>query len=278
MPRKCWLCLNERSGSLKRKARQTNFSPPATKPRPVTVVVATENFELYHGVVNELRDRGVTFTTIEPGDDLPDATTVVIRAESDDALAEDARTVVADPENPRRAVDEALATLRGGEGRTVVGIDPGTRPGIAVLSGEVVVAAFHVPLADVAETVRREVEDAVDPVVRIGDGARLQGAQLVRELADVTVELVDETGTTPYLGTGARGMGDVLAAVNIARLDGERVEGREIEPTAGELQVIKNRSRERGDDDREIDERLARKVATGDLTLAEALAEHRDES
>lgn len=251
----------------------------------MTVVVATENFELYHGVVNELRDRGVTFTTVEPGDPLPERATVLIRAEGDDSLAAETtgesetpavETVLADPDNPRRAVDEALARLRGGEGRTVVGVDPGTRPGIAVLSGDVVVAAFHVPLADVAETVRREVADAVDPVVRIGDGARLQGAQLVRELEEVTVELVDETGTTPYLGTGARGMGDVLAAVNIARLEGERVEGREIEPTAGELQVIQNKSRERADDNREIDEELARKVAAGDLTLEEAMDEHRD--
>jgi hypothetical protein len=246
----------------------------------VTVVVATENFEVYHEVVNELRDRGVTFTTVELGDQLPDAATVLIRAQSDDVAPSDvdAEVVLADPENPRRAVEQALALLRSdGDGRTVVGIDPGTRPGIAVLSGDVVVAAFHVPLADVAETVRREVEDAVDPVVRIGDGARLQGAQLVRELEDVPVELVDETGTTPYLGTGARGMGDVLAAVNIARLDGECVESREIEPTAGELQVIKSRSRERADDNREIDEELARRVAFGDLTLEEAMDEHRDD-
>ena len=243
----------------------------------MTVVVATENFEVYHGVVNELRDRGVTFTTVEPGDDLPDSATVLVRAEDDpDEADADARTVVADPENPRRAVEEALALLRGGEGRTVVGIDPGTRPGIAVLSGDLVVAAFHVPLADVSEVVRREIDDAVDPVVRIGDGARLQGAQLIRELEDAPVELVDETGTTPYLGTGARGMGDVLAAANIARLPGERIEGREIEPTAGELKVIKNRSRQQSDDNREIDENLARRVATGDLTLEEALDEHRN--
>jgi len=251
----------------------------------VTVVVATENFELYHGVVNELRDRGVTFTTVEPGDSLPDGATVLIRAEDDDRTlasrddgggAPDVETVVADPEDPRRAVDEALARLRGGEGRTIVGVDPGTRPGIAVLSGDVVVAAFHVPLADVAETVRREVGDAVDPVVRIGDGARLQGGQLVRELKEVPVELVDETGTTPHLGTGARGMGDVLAAVNIARLEGERVEGRDVEPTAGELQVIQNESREQADDNREIDEELARRVAAGDLTLEEAMDEHRN--
>ena len=249
----------------------------------MTVVVATENFEVYHGVVNELRDRGVTFTTVEPGDSLPDSATVLVRATGDEFDPEgddsdtDVEEVVADPENPRRAVEEALALLRSeGEGRTVVGIDPGTRPGVAVLSGGVVVAAFHVPLADVAETVRQEVADAVDPVVRIGDGARLQGAQLVRELENVPVELVDETGTTPYLGTGARGMGDVLAAVNIARLEGERVESREIEPTAGELQVIKNRSRERADDNREIDEELARRVAFGDLTLEEAMDEHRN--
>jgi hypothetical protein len=33
------------------------------------------------------------------------------------------------------------------------------------------------------------------------------------------VELVDETGATPYLGTGARGVRDILAAVNIAQIE-----------------------------------------------------------
>jgi hypothetical protein len=120
------------------------------------------------------------------------------------------------------------------------------------------------------------VADAVDPLVRIGDGARIQGARLVDDLDGVTVELVDETGTTPYLGTGARGMGDVLAAVNIARLEGERVDSREIDPTAGELQRIKDRSRRVSTGDRTIDDALARRVAVGDLTVEEALDEHRD--
>ena len=242
----------------------------------VTVVVATEDFEVYHDVVGELRDRGVRFTTVEPGADLPDGARIVIRAE-DDEVQTGLPVIVADPKRPRKAVEEALTALRGENGRTVIGIDPGTRPGIAVLSGEMVIASFHVPLADAAEVVHEEIEDAIDPVVRIGDGARLQGAQLIRELEDVQVELVDETGTTPYLGTGARGMGDVLAAVNIARMEGEIVEERDIEPTAGELGVIKRRSRERSADNREIDEELARRVAAGDLTIEEALAEHREE-
>ncbi|SNZ06511.1 hypothetical protein SAMN06269185_1195 [Natronoarchaeum philippinense] len=242
------------------------------------IVVATEDFEVYHGVVNELRDRGVQFTTVEPDDDLPDATSVVITGPEKSAGQDhtDAEVVVADPEHPRRAVEAAMALLREAGGRLIVGVDPGRNPGIAVLSGEMVISAFHVPLDDAVETVRREVGDADDPVVRIGDGARLAGARIVDGLDEVRVELVDETGTTPYLGTGARGMGDVLAAVNIARLEGEPIESREIEPTDGELQVIKNRSRERSAENRAIDEALARQVATGELTLDEALDEHGD--
>ncbi|MFB6151338.1 MAG: hypothetical protein ABEJ40_05975 [Haloarculaceae archaeon] len=242
------------------------------------IVVATGDFEVYHGVVNELRDRGVTFTTVEPDDELPEETAVVVAADDEDPGAGRETPVVrADPEDPRRAVDEVLAILRGGSGRTVVGVDPGDRPGIAVLSGETVVAAFSVPLSDAADVVREETAEAVDPVVRVGDGARLKGAKIIDDLDDVPVELVDETGTTPYLGTGARGMGDVLAAVNIARLEGERVESRTIEPTPGELQRIKDRSREAGEENRAIDETLAREVAAGELTVEEALARHREE-
>ena len=240
------------------------------------IVVATEDFEVYHGVVSELRDRGLTFTTVEPEADLPERTAVVITGAEYAESFPGHQTVVAEPDEPRRAIDAALAILRGGGGRTIVGVDPGKKPGIAVLAGEMVVAAFQVPLTDAVEVIQEEVADAVDPVVRVGDGSRLESAKLVNELEDVRVELVDETGTTPYLGTGSRGMGDVLAAVNIARLEGEPIDAREIEPTAGELQVIKNRSRERSETNREIDAGLARRVAKGELTIEEALVEHDD--
>ena len=173
------------------------------------IVVATDDFEVYHGVVNELRDRGVTFTTVEPDDDLPDGTSVVVAAESDDPpVPGNAPLVTVDPDDPRRAVDEVLAVLRGGSGRTVVGVDPGDRPGIAVLSGEMVVAAFTVPLADAADVVREEVQEAVDPLVRVGDGARLQGAKVIDDLETVPVELVD--GALQELGT-ERSRADRLA-------------------------------------------------------------------
>ncbi len=299
-------------------ARATRLLSAPGQP-PAVIVVATEDFEVYHEVVTELRERDATFTTVEPGDPLPEGTTVVIvgpddavpdaatprdaggdqagddsrRSGSDDSRRShgDADRPTDDPEratddggipgivaragHPRRAVESALALARGETGRTVVGVDPGTRPGVAVLSGDVVVAAYQVPLADVPDVVREAVADAVDPVVRVGDGARLLGRRIIEALDEVRVELVDETGTTPTLGTGARGMGDVLAAVNIARRSGEAVERRPVEPTRGELQVIQERSREASAGNRAIDEALARRVAAGELTIEEALAEHR---
>ena len=242
----------------------------------VVIVVATEDFEVYHGVVTELRDRGVHFTTIEPGDDWPADTDVVVVAAGERVeIPDGASRVGADPERPRQAVEAAVEALRGGGGRTIVGIDPGERPGVAVCHGDLVVAAFQVPATEAAELVQKEVADAADPVVRIGDGARLVGSRVIDDIEDVPIELVDETGTTPYLGSGARGMGDVLAAVNISRLEGEAITSRDIEPTAGELTRIKDRSREESETNRAIDADLARRVAVGDLTIAEALVEHR---
>jgi hypothetical protein len=242
------------------------------------IVVATADFEVYHGVVTALRERDATFTTVEPDEPVPDGTTVVIHGPTDDRLefGDDVTVVVAQPGEPRPAVEAALSAGRAGGGRRVVGIDPGERPGVAVLDGDDVVAAFQVPLADVPAVVRREIEGAVDPVVRIGDGARLRGSRVIDALEDVRVELVDEAGSTPHLGTGARGMGDVLAAVNIARRQGEPITAREVEPTSGELTAIKSASRERSPDNREISAALARRVAAGELSLEEALEEHRE--
>jgi hypothetical protein len=240
------------------------------------IVVATADFEVYHELVGALEERDVTFTTVEPDEPIPEDATGVLTSERDDVEPDAGVPVVrAEPGEPRRAIDALLARLREGTGRLVVGIDPGDRPGIAVLVGETVVATFQVPAEQVGDVVAAEVADATDPLVRIGDGARLVGSQIVDDLPDVPVELVDETGTTPYLGTGARGMGDVLAAVNIARRSGDRIDERAVEPTTGELRRIQERSRERSEANRAIDEGLARRVAVGELSLREALAEHR---
>lgn len=239
------------------------------------LVVVTEDFELYHDLLDILEKRNVTFTTKTPGAELPPETELVITGPDEDLSLPDRVTVInAVHDDLRETVETAITALRGADGRTVVGIDPGDRPGVAVLVGDVVVATFQVPPADVPTVVNREIEDASDPLVRIGDGARLVGARII-EAVDAPIELVDETGTTPYLGTGARGVGDIIAAINIAKIPGEPIESREIEPTEGEIQRIQDQSRMRSRTNRAIDATLARRVARGELTLEEALDLHR---
>ncbi len=241
------------------------------------IVVATDNFRLYHALVRELRARDMPFTTIEPGAELPEDATVLI-AGPEDELAypqADLDRVTTTAAEAQLGVERAVRSFQERSGRKVLGIDPGARPGIAVLRDEQVVSVFQVPLDETVETIRREIADSPNPILRIGDGDRLRSARLVNEFETAQVELVDETATTPRLGTGTRGMGDVLAAVNIALLGGEPVDSRDVEPTGGEIQRIQNESRERSDGSRTIDETLARKVAAGELTIDEALERHR---
>ncbi len=249
------------------------------------IVVATADFELYHDVVAALRDREATFTTVRPGATVPEETTAVITAPDDEVTipeaADDPPVLTATAPEATRVVEEALLCTRSDAGatdavddRVVVGVDPGKRPGIAVVIDDTVVAAHQVPRAEAPAVIEDALTGVRDPLVRIGDGARLHSASLIDAIEDVPVELVDETGTTPTLGAGAGGAGDVIAAINIAHRSGDRVESRDIDPTAGELQQIKARARERSPQNRALPDRLARQVATGDLTLEEALATH----
>lgn len=242
------------------------------------LVVATDDFEVYHDVVGELQERDLSFTTVDPGASVPAATTAVIVGPDDPHPSTEAATVVtATPGQGRQAVESALAAAADQDGPRIIGVDPGARPGIAVLVGTTVVAAFQVPIGQAPNLIREELADATDPLVRIGDGARLHRIQLLEALADVPVEVVDETGTTPSLGTGASGSADILAAVNIARRAGRVVDPDRPEPTAGELTAIKEKSRRQSPTDRELPDDLARKVALGELTLSQALSRHRGE-
>ncbi|MFW6448819.1 MAG: hypothetical protein ACOC0X_04685 [Halobacteriota archaeon] len=243
------------------------------------IVVATTDFELYHDLVGELKRRDLEFTTVEPGASLPTGTTAVLTGAADElpAVPDDVHTVVATPNEARAAVDAALADGRPSDPRVVVGVDPGDRPGIAVLEDDLVVAVFQVPLEEAVSVIEAEVAGRSEAVVRVGDGSRLRSARLVNALEGARIELVDEAGTTPHLGAGATGVGDVVAAINIARREGEPVRRRELEPSAGELTAIQARARDRSRENRAIDGELARRVALGELSLEEALEVHAEE-
>jgi hypothetical protein len=92
----------------------------------------------------------------------------------------------------------------------------------------------------------------------------------------VNVEVVDETGTSPFMGRGIHGseMSDIIAAINIASLKGTSVGKQEVEPSMGEIKRIQEYSREHSNGKTSIPWDLARKVAKGEMTVEEAIEKH----
>jgi hypothetical protein len=235
-------------------------------------------------MVAELKSRGLHFVTLRVGDAIPDNVDVVITTsdEADSVSSDDRQIVVYD--EPAATASRAIGAERreGQPGEMVIGIDPGRRPGVAVLAGDMVIAVHQVSITEVEPLIRKIHRDyrPASMLIRIGNGARLVTTQVINSLlqAGFHVELVDETGTTPHVGKDihTNTVRDIIAAINIARIKGAPVGKREIEPSRGEIRVIQEASRSRSDGRATIPRYLARQVARGELTIDEAIAMHKD--
>lgn len=182
---------------------------------------------------------------------------------------------------PQAAIDKALYLLSGEDfDRIIIGIDPGKYVGLAVIGNDKAISVHHVSVGEVCPLIKRIMREYVNKkiLVRIGHGARLIRSQLINGILDLglKVEMVDETGTTPYLGKGVHGqvMSDIIAAINIAKIPGKNVGKQFIEPSHGEVRVIQENSREYSNGRLTIPRQLARAVAMGELTLHEAVERH----
>jgi hypothetical protein len=238
---------------------------------------------VYEQVVSLLKDRQVPFITLKLTDPIPYNVKVVITTAGEaSSIRWDGEHIIVYDE-PVPTVDRAINTLRGnGHFQSlVIGIDPGRRPGIAVLSGDMVIAVYQCGVTEVEPMLRKISHEyhAGITTVRIGNGARLMTTQIINTLLEsgFKVELVDETGTTPYVGKNIHTslVRDIIAAINIARIRGEPVGKREIEPSKGEIRVIQESSRSQSEGRATIPKYLARRVARGEITLDEAIEMHK---
>lgn len=238
---------------------------------------------VYEEVVTRLKERQVPFITLRLTDPIPHNAKVVITTadEAPSVRWEGEHLIVYD--DPHATVDRAINALRGNGhfDSLVIGIDPGRRPGIAVLHGDTVIAVYQAGVTEVEPLVRKIAHEyhADISTIRIGSGARLMTAQIINTLLEggFKVELVDETGTTPYVGKNIHTsqVRDIIAAINIARIKGEPVGKREIEPSKGEIRVIQESSRSQSEGRATIPKYLARRVARGEITLDEAIEMHK---
>lgn len=247
------------------------------------IALITSDFAVYEKVVAELKSRDVPFTTLRVGEAVPPRVDVVITTgpEVDEIAWEGEHLVIFD--QPAATVDRAIRAVRHMEpaGAVIVGIDPGRRPGIAVIAGDMIVAVHQVSVTEV-EPMIKKIEREYHPatmLVRVGNGARLVTTQIINSLlnAGFRVELVDESGTTPHIGKDVHThtVRDIIAAINIARIKGAPVGKREVEPSRGEIRVIQEASRSISDGRATIPRYMARQVARGELTIDQAIQMHK---
>ncbi len=238
--------------------------------------IMTKDFRLYHGLVREMKRAGIHYITLEPGESVPSYVGLVITSREEfDSVDFDRKIWVSDPE---KGVKQALVHLTGTErcGKLLIGVDPGKKPGIAVIcDGKIVERAQALNPEDclriIEEALSSRTYDAA--TIRIGHGDltnRNRTITVLRELG-LRMELVDESHTTKLTKNA-----DIDAAITIAFTEGVEIkETCDISPSPGEIREIQRRSRMESMGALTIGKELADSVARGKITMKEAIDEQR---
>jgi len=242
------------------------------------LAVATDNFEFYYEIVRELKQRDIAFVSLSPTDPIPPTVDLVITTEQEsDAI--DFDNIISVEDDIRKGVRRALSTLKGKSTyqKIVVGIDPGSNPGIALVGDGKILETMH---ADSPEEVKNIVEGFIEDysfhrmTVRIGHGDKTNRNRTINSLKGlaIRIEIVNEEDTTKLTEKP-----DIEAAKKIALSVGELAEGTyDVEATEGEMREIQRRSRIRSGEIT-ISKKLAKKVVEGDIEMEEAIEEQKEE-
>jgi hypothetical protein len=194
------------------------------------VAVATVQGKAYFLIVNELKQRGVPFISLLPGDPVPVEVRVVVTTPQEKPQINHNQTVTFDAEaDPEILGTQIVRILRGKEiyENVVVGVDPGDVFGVAVLADGVVIDTENCynmkETLNKIKSVLRSIDLSKSAVtIKVGSGV-----PVFRELLealdealpkDVTLEIVGEAATTHHgrEGTRRRGLRHIISAARIA--------------------------------------------------------------
>lgn len=232
----------------------------------------TEDPKKYFEIIETLRQCGLRFVSLDFHDPVPANVGVIITTEAEKDRIDFDKMVTDDDPDIAVARAKRMLSSEMSVKDLMIGIDPGTRPGIAAIGDGVVIART---VADSPEAVGDIVDDLLedyataDVIVRIGHGDRTNRNRIFNTLWDGghRIEIVDERNTTKKSHTP-----DEDAAVEIAMTPGYRpLKRQEVEPCAGEIRNIQRISRLESEGSLTVSKELAKKVATGELTLDDAI-------
>jgi hypothetical protein len=236
------------------------------------VGILTEDPRAYFDMLTALREQEIGHISLEFSEPIPANVSVVMTTEQERHRVPFDR-VVSD-EDMDRAMGKVRRMLAGeeGAGDLTIGIDPGQMTGVAALTDGTVVRRMMVSRP---EDVRGAVYDIIecnDPSsvrIRIGNGDRTNRNRIFNILWDMgyVSEIVDESNTTKRSRTPHED-----AAVEIALTPGYAPRKKQkVSPEPGEIRNIQRLSRIQSQGGVTVSKELAIKVATGSMSMDEAI-------
>ncbi|HEV2429630.1 MAG TPA: hypothetical protein VGV64_07295 [Thermoplasmata archaeon] len=243
-----------------------------------SVALATLDAALYEELAGALRERRIPTISLVPGQRIPESVAVVLTSPEECDGLNHPRVIPVPPQGERTALWAAVEhALHPGSAASelVVGIDPGPRPGYAILSEDRTLGEGTLDRPEaVAQLARLITHRFAARAIRfrVGSGDRLARDRIVNALSGARrpIELVNESGTTPR---GLRRPRDAIAARAIARTAGRPVRGpTPLSITPGDIANLQRLSREGSGGRFTIPRSEAGRVLRGEITLPEALA------
>ena len=248
-----------------------------------TLGVYTKDFSLYHDIIKELKKRNVAYVSLASSEDLPRRIGAILTSQKEFHRISLSKKVAADAyDSIEYAIDLAVQKLTGKElySKISIGIDPGERPGIAIVCDDILLQKNQVdsPEKVVAEVKRfLKCYPSKETYIRIGHGSVINRNRIINSLIplEVPIEIVDETRTTPAQQK-RRSIRNSEAAAAIALLSGGRVQSTlPIETSRGAIKNIQRWSRQLSEGKFTISEKTALRVLTGELSLLEAIEQEK---
>ena len=248
-----------------------------------TLGVYTKDFSLYHDIIKELKKRNVAYVSLASSEDLPRRIGAILTSQKEFHRISLSKKVAADAyDSIEYAIDLAVQKLIGKElySKISIGIDPGERPGIAIVCDDILLQKTQVDSPEkVVVEVKRFLKcyPSKETYIRIGHGSVINRNRIINSLIplEVPIEIVDETRTTPAQQK-RRSIRNSEAAAAIALLSGGRVQSTlPIETSRGAIKNIQRWSRQLSEGKFTISEKTALRVLTGELSLLEAIEQEK---
>jgi hypothetical protein len=251
-----------------------------------TLGVFTKDFSLYHDIISALKKRKVAYVSLASLDDISRRIGVILTSQKELKEIPLHKKVAVDAyDSIDYAIDLAVQKLTGKELylKIFIGIDPGERPGLAIVCDDILHQKIQVDSPEkVAGEVKRFLRfyPSKETCIRIGHGSIINRNRIINSLIplELPIEIVDETRTTPAQQK-RRCVRDGEAAAAIALLSGGRVQSTlPIETSRGAIRNIQKQSRQLSDGRFTISEKTALRVLTGELSLLEAIEKEKNHS